>query len=228
MRLVRQTALRVTTAIVGLASHAALAQEYAVKPRRFVIPFPPGGHTFVMPIDATLTMNQALYSKLPDCPVNRLALVTRLSRQSLLVAAHPKLPVKSLKERVDYAKAKPGEVNYATGTRKPIVDKLSAEVGDVLNLPDINQRRARFVLEFDPTTSEGFAAAGHPSGLTPARAMTDRYARPFTTSRAPRPEDLASARVPRRGGVDVRGGGLVGRAGFEPATNGLKVRCSTN
>jgi tripartite-type tricarboxylate transporter receptor subunit TctC len=68
-----------------------------------------------MPIDSTLTMNQALYSKLPYDPVNSFAPVTLLTRQSLLIAAHPKLPVNSLKELVDYARAKPGKVNYATG-----------------------------------------------------------------------------------------------------------------
>jgi tripartite-type tricarboxylate transporter receptor subunit TctC len=45
MRLVTQTALLLATAIVGLASGVALAQEYPVRPIRFVIPFPPGGST---------------------------------------------------------------------------------------------------------------------------------------------------------------------------------------
>ena len=37
-----------------------------------------------------------------------------------------------------------------------------------------------------------------------------------------------SSEVARRGGAPLSLIWLVGRAGFEPATNGLKVRCSTN
>jgi hypothetical protein len=40
----------------------------------------------------------------------------------------------------------------------PIVDKLSAEVRAVLNLPDIKERLAAFGLEANPATPEEFAA----------------------------------------------------------------------
>lgn len=46
----------------------------------------------------------------------------------------------------------------AAVTPKPIVDKLSAEVGAVLNRPDIEVRLATFGLEVNPTTPEEFAA----------------------------------------------------------------------
>jgi tripartite-type tricarboxylate transporter receptor subunit TctC len=73
------------------------------------------GYTLLLPIDSTLTMNQALYAKLPYDPVKSFAPISLLTRQSLLVSAHPKLGIKSLKELIAYAKANPGKINYATG-----------------------------------------------------------------------------------------------------------------
>ena len=85
----------------------------------------PDGYTWFMPIDSTLTMNGALYEKLPYDPMKSFAPVTILTRQSLLLMAHPKIPVKSLKELIDYAKANPGKVNYATGA---ITSQVAGEV----------------------------------------------------------------------------------------------------
>ena len=49
----------------------------------------PDGYTWFMPIDSTLTMNGALYEKLPYDPMKSFAPVTILTRQSLLLMAHP-------------------------------------------------------------------------------------------------------------------------------------------
>ena len=86
---------------------------------------PPDGYTLLVPIDATLTMNAALYSKLPYDPVKSFAPVSILTRQSLLLSVHPKLAMKSVKQLVEYAKANPGKLNYGTGA---ITGQVAAEL----------------------------------------------------------------------------------------------------
>ena len=48
-------------------------------------------------------------------PVNDFAPITLAVTTPLLLVVHPSLPVKSVKELIAWAKAKPGELNYASG-----------------------------------------------------------------------------------------------------------------
>jgi tripartite-type tricarboxylate transporter receptor subunit TctC len=48
-------------------------------------------------------------------PVNDFAPVTLATTTPLLLVVHPSLPVKTIKELVAYARAKPGALNYASG-----------------------------------------------------------------------------------------------------------------
>lgn len=75
----------------------------------------PDGYTIGMGNAATLAMNPHLYQKLPYdvtrdyVPISLAAII----RNCLVV--HPSLPAKSVKELVALAKARPGELNYASG-----------------------------------------------------------------------------------------------------------------
>lgn len=86
---------------------------------------PADGYTLFMPIDFTLTMNQALYSKLPYDPRKDFTPITLLTEQSLLISIHPKLPVRSLKEFIAYAKANPGKISYGTGA---FISQVAGEI----------------------------------------------------------------------------------------------------
>ncbi len=78
----------------------------------------PDGHTlFQMAI--THAINVTLYRNLGYDIVRDFAPVTRLASTPLMVTVHPSLPVKTIAELVQLAKAKPGSINYAsagTGT----------------------------------------------------------------------------------------------------------------
>jgi tripartite-type tricarboxylate transporter receptor subunit TctC len=86
---------------------------------------PADGHTVLMAVDSTLTMNQSLYPRLPYDPVKDFAPVTLLAEQPLLLSANPNAPFKSVKELVDYAKANPGAVNIGIGA---LVSRVAAEL----------------------------------------------------------------------------------------------------
>ena len=75
----------------------------------------PDGYTLVEGTIGPVAVNPSLYSKLPYDPVNDFAPVARAVSALNVLVVHPSLPVKSVKELVALAKARPAELNYASG-----------------------------------------------------------------------------------------------------------------
>mgnify|MGYP003344066730 CR=1 FL=1 len=75
---------------------------------------PPDGYTLLV-VAASVTMSPSLY-KLPFDPVRDLAPISQLTSLPNILVVHPSLPVKSTRELIALAKARPGELNYAAGT----------------------------------------------------------------------------------------------------------------
>jgi tripartite-type tricarboxylate transporter receptor subunit TctC len=75
---------------------------------------PPDGYTLLMGGNSPLALNVALYPKLPYDPQKDFAPIARVATQPNLLAAHPKVPVKSVAELIQYAKANPGKLTYGT------------------------------------------------------------------------------------------------------------------
>ena len=71
------------------------------------------GHTLMMGA-STIVINTALYQNMPINPMTDLAPVGLAANASLLLVAHPRLGIVSVQELVARAKAKPGELNYAS------------------------------------------------------------------------------------------------------------------
>lgn len=74
----------------------------------------PDGYTLFMGPSGPMTINPATYSKLPYDPQRDFAPISMICSFPLIVVVDPKLPVKSVKELIDYAKANPGKSNYAS------------------------------------------------------------------------------------------------------------------
>ncbi|HEV7392167.1 MAG TPA: tripartite tricarboxylate transporter substrate binding protein [Burkholderiales bacterium] len=75
---------------------------------------PPDGYTLLLVANA-LTINQGLYSSLTFDAEKDFAPVTAVLAQPNVLAVHPSLPVKSVKEFIALARSKPGALNYASG-----------------------------------------------------------------------------------------------------------------
>jgi len=75
---------------------------------------PPDGYTLLMGNNAILATNASLYKNMGFDPVKDLAPVVLLASQPNILVVHPSLPVKSVKELVALAKARPGQLNYAS------------------------------------------------------------------------------------------------------------------
>ena len=79
----------------------------------FVAKSAPDGYTLLL-ASQTNAISATLYSKLAFNPIEDFAPISLIGREPGVLVVHPSLPVKSVAELVALAKAKPGELNYAS------------------------------------------------------------------------------------------------------------------
>jgi tripartite-type tricarboxylate transporter receptor subunit TctC len=80
----------------------------------------PDGYTILLGTDATHTTNVFFGKNFPYDPVKDFTPVTLAVGNVIVLAAHPSVPVTSVKELIDYAKKNPGRLSYASsGTGSP-------------------------------------------------------------------------------------------------------------
>ncbi len=80
----------------------------------FVAKSAPDGYTLMAGTGGSMVLAAGLYAKLPYDPVKDFIPITRFNLDPLLIAVHPSVPVKSLKELVELARAKPGQLFYSS------------------------------------------------------------------------------------------------------------------
>ncbi len=91
---------------------------------------PPDGYTIMMAHIAAMSILPSLHPKLPYDPAKDFAPISLVAISPNLVVVHPSLPVKGVKELIALAKARPGQLHYASvGTGS--VQHLA---GELLNL----------------------------------------------------------------------------------------------
>jgi tripartite-type tricarboxylate transporter receptor subunit TctC len=74
----------------------------------------PDGHTLFLGTMGNLTVNQYLYPKMPVDPLRDLAPLTQVVAVHFVMVSHPSLPVKTVKELIALARARPGQINYSS------------------------------------------------------------------------------------------------------------------
>ena len=77
---------------------------------------PADGYTLLFGSMSTHTMNQFLYAKMTYDPVNDVAPISLIANVASVLVAHPSLPVKNVRELIALAKARPGQLNFASGS----------------------------------------------------------------------------------------------------------------
>jgi len=83
-----------------------IAAEYVAKSA-------PDGYTLFMGPSGAMTMNPAIYSRLPYSPLRDFAQISMIGDFPLILVVNSSLPVNSVKDLIDYAKARSGDVNYS-------------------------------------------------------------------------------------------------------------------
>src|SRR3972149_2074166 len=73
---------------------------------------PPDGYTLVMGSIGTPPVNVSLFSKLAYDPIRDFAPVALVMEAEGLLVLHPSVPVRTVKELIALAKARPGQLSY--------------------------------------------------------------------------------------------------------------------
>ena len=81
---------------------------------QFVAQSPADGYTLLLANTGTMVINPAVYSQLPYDTLKDFQAVARTAQQPLALIVNNDVPVKTLKEFIDYAKRNPGKINYGS------------------------------------------------------------------------------------------------------------------
>ena len=97
---------------------------------------PADGHTLLLMANS-FTINPAVRSKLPYDALRDFAGVSRLATVPVILSVHPSVPAKTFKELIALARARPGELTYATpgpGTNQHLIGEMLKSMAGI----DIN------------------------------------------------------------------------------------------
>ena len=114
MSLRRRKLLHLTAGATALSlvSHLAWAQTYPTRPVRIVVGFPAGQTADIL----TRLITQWLSDRLGQSFVIRdIEHVASINQTTLVMEVNPSVPVRTVSEFINYAKARPGKINMASG-----------------------------------------------------------------------------------------------------------------
>ena len=147
----------------------------------------PDGHTLLLANTGTMVINPALYTRLPYATLRDFVPVARTAMQPLALLVNPKVPVTTLKEFMDYTRARPGQINYGSagngGISHLVPEMFKTATGlFMVHIPyrgsapaftDLMAGQVQFMAESIPQ-----AAAYHKQGKVRALAVTSRERNP--------------------------------------------------
>jgi tripartite-type tricarboxylate transporter receptor subunit TctC len=152
-----------------------------------VMKAPPDGYTLMLANTGVMVINPGLYSKLPYSTLRDFTPIARTAMQPLALLVNPKLPVNNLREFMDYAKARPGQLNYGSagnGGISHLVPEMFKNAtglfmvhipyrGSAPAFTDLMGGQVQFMAESIPQ-----AASYHKQGKVRALAVTSRERNP--------------------------------------------------
>jgi tripartite-type tricarboxylate transporter receptor subunit TctC len=83
----------------------------------FAAKTPPDGYNLVMSSNAALVTNPFLYKRLGFDPLNDFSPIAIVAKAGQVLAVHPSVPARNVKELIALAKANPGKLNFGSGGR---------------------------------------------------------------------------------------------------------------
>jgi tripartite-type tricarboxylate transporter receptor subunit TctC len=114
----------ITARIIGQKLNVALGQPVVIDDRpgaggsiaaELAAKSPPDGYTLVMASAGSHAVSPALYPKLAWDPIRDFAPITIVSIAPNILIVHPSLPVKSVRDLIALAKARPGQLSFGSG-----------------------------------------------------------------------------------------------------------------
>ncbi len=100
----------------------------------------PDGHTLLLGTNGPLVINVSLYKSLPFDPLKDFVPITQVASIPLVLLVHPSVPANTVQELIALAKAKPGQLGYASsgsGTGGHLSGALLASMAsiDIQHIP---------------------------------------------------------------------------------------------
>lgn len=152
-----------------------------------VMKAPADGYTLMLANTGVMVINPALYGKLPYNTLRDFTPIARSAMQPLALLVNPKVPANSLKEFMDYARTRPGQVNYGSagnGGISHLVPEMFKNAtglfmvhipyrGSAPAFTDLMGGQVQFMAESIPQ-----AAAYHKQGKVKALAVTSKERNP--------------------------------------------------
>jgi len=152
-----------------------------------VMKAPADGHTLMLANTGVMVINPALYGKLPYATLKDFTPIARTAMQPLALLVNPKVPANNLKEFMDYARSRPGQVNYGSagngGISHLVPEMFKTATGlFMVHIPyrgsapaftDLMAGQVEFMAESIPQ-----AASYHKQGKVKALAVTSRTRNP--------------------------------------------------
>ena len=152
-----------------------------------VMKAPADGYTLMLANTGVMVINPALYSRLPYQTTRDFTPIARTAMQPLALLVNTRLPVGSLKEFIDYARTRPGQLNYGSagngGISHLVPEMFKSATGlFMVHIPyrgsapaftDLMGGQVQFMAESIPQ-----AAAYHKQGKVKALAVTSRERNP--------------------------------------------------
>ena len=82
---------------------------------------PPDGYTLLFGSSSNMVAAPALRREPPYDPTNDFSAISLIGHGTFLLFSHPSVPATNLRELIDYARANPDKLNYATGNPISII-----------------------------------------------------------------------------------------------------------
>jgi tripartite-type tricarboxylate transporter receptor subunit TctC len=156
-------------------ANGQIAAEYVAKAKA-------DGYTLFMTTNTTHSANPSLYKQLRYDPIKDFTPIVRTGELPFAVAVNNELPIKSMKELIDYARANPGKMSYATPNSTSLVAsetlKKEAKV-EIVGVPYKSSPQALtdliggqvqvYVVDFGSGGAMLKAGRVRPIAVTPAR-----------------------------------------------------------
>jgi len=112
----------------------------------------PDGHTLLLGFDGTLTITPFIQNNVTFNATKDFAPISKLTDVAFVVVVNPSIPVKNIKELVEYSKANPGKLSYASpgvgSTAHMLGEQLRLEAGlDWVHIPYGGSGSGKFIID---------------------------------------------------------------------------------
>lgn len=171
---------------------AIVATEYVARSA-------PDGYTLLMSASG-ISINPAVYAKLPYDAVNDFTAVSELGSFPLIMIVNPSSPIKSVGELVTYAKANPDKTNYASSSAsfQLVTELFKQKTGAPMQVIPYKSANESVLAVISGQVTTTIADAGPVAGQ-----VKSGTARALAVTAPTRMEDLPDVPTLKEAGVDV-------------------------